>query len=267
MSDTDQLQGDLARAREEIAGPLPTIDDAPDCMVPLVRGIVLNGRDQRTAEVRELTGNDEEALARYKKPEDFFDAVVAMGTVRLGDIDMTTLPFAERQAHLRHLLIGERDAIFLGIARVTYGDDRRVPVTCRMCGREQELGYKISEDFHAREVKHLDERSFKYTTSKGQELEVRLPTGEDQLEVLRKDGVSPAEMSTTLLAACILSVNGGLIVDPLVFARSMTMRDRQLLTNQMVDRQPSVDLTIKFPCHGCQEEQQVTFAWLDFFRL
>jgi hypothetical protein len=136
-----------------------------------------------------------------------------------------------------------------------------------MCGREQELGYKISEDFKPRQVENLNEQSFEYTTRSGQVLEVRLPTGEDQLEVLRKEGVTAADMSTTLLAACILSVNGGLIVDPLVFARSMTMRDRQLLTNQMVDRQPSVDLTIKFPCHGCQEEQQVTFAWLDFFRL
>lgn len=44
------------------------------------------------------------------------------------------------------------------------------------------------------------------------------------------------------------------------------MRDRQRMLTEMSDRQPSVDLTVKYPCFGCQEEQQATFGWLDFFR-
>ena len=85
--------------------------------------------------------------------------------------------------------------------------------------------------------------------------------------MLRNEGISTAEMNTTLLSSCILSVNDGVVVDPLNFARSLPMRDRQALVTEMVEHQPSVDLTIKYPCFGCQEEQQSTFAWLDFFRL
>jgi hypothetical protein len=267
MSDVDQLHNDLERARQEIAGPVPTIEVAPDCTVTLVRGLTYNGKAQKRVEVRELTGNDEEQLARYKKPEEFFDAVVALGTVRLGEMSFETMPFPERQGHMRQLLIGERDMIFLAIARATYGDERRVPYTCPLCKREQEIGYQISEDFKPRQVENIEERSFIYKTTKGQDVEVRLPTGVDQLEVLGKEGVSSPEMNTTLLASCILSVNAGLVVDPLNFARGLSMRDRQTLINQMIDRQPSVDLSLRFPCHGCQEEQQVNFGWLDFFRL
>lgn len=261
------IEEDLQRANEEIVGPMPVIESAPECVVDLLRGISFNGREQTRAEVRELTGNDEEHIARYKKPGEVFDAVISLGTVRIGELDLAGMPLAERQGHLRQLLVGERDMLFLTIARVTYGDDRRFPVVCNMCGREQDLGVKISEDFKPKVVTDVDERSFRFKTHKGDILEARLATGADQIEVLKKEGLTPAEMNTTLLSSCILSLNGSMIVDPLNFSRGMTMRDRQKLISELVDRQPSVDLVVKFPCIGCQEEQQASFGWLDFFRL
>lgn len=261
------IEENLQQAKEAIVGPVPTIDPAPDCLVDLLRGLQHNGRDQKRAEVREMTGNDEEQLARYKRQGEIFDAVIALGTVRVGDIDLASMTLAERQGHLRQLLVGERDVLFLNIARVTYGDVHRFPFTCTACGRPQDLGVTISEDFKPKVVNDVNERSFQYRTSKGEGLEVRLATGADQMEVLRKDGMTTAEMNTSLLSACIISLNGGMVVDPLAYAKGMSMRDRQGLLQALVDRQPSIDLTIKFPCHGCQEEQQISFNWLDFFRL
>jgi hypothetical protein len=264
---TNVEEQDLKRAQEEMVGPVPTIDPAPDCLVDLLRGLQYNGQDQRRAEVREMTGNDEEQLARYKRSGEIFDAVIALGTVRIGNLDLASMPLADRQGHLRQLLVGERDVLFLNIARVTYGDDRRFPHTCSRCGRAQDLGVKLSEDFKPKVVNNIDERSFNYRTSRGEALEVRLATGADQMEILRKEGLTNAEMNTTLLSACILSVNGGMVVDPLSYAKGMTMKDRQELLDEMAERQPSIDLSIKFPCHGCQEDQQLNFNWLDFFRL
>ena len=267
MTDIDQLQADLDQAKEEIAGPVPTIEAAPDCVVDLLRGLPFNGKVHKRAEVRELTGIDEEALARYKKPEEVFDAVLAHGTVKIGDVDLASLPLGERQGILRTLLIGERDILFLNIARVTYGDERRFPVKCIVCGREQDLGVTLSEDFKATSVENIEGRGFTFTTSRGMKLEVRLATGEDQMTIFAKDGLSTAEMNTQMLSACILSVDDVIVVDPLNFARSLPMRDRQALVIEMVERQPSIDLTVKYPCFGCQEEQQQSFNWLDFFRL
>jgi hypothetical protein len=261
------IEENLQRAKEEIIGEVPMIDTAPDCLVELLRGLPHNGHDQKRAEVRELNGNDEEHLARFKKQGEIFDAVIALGTVRIGDIDLAGLSMTERQGYLRQLLIGERDVLFLNIARVTYGDERRFPVTCTACNRSMDLGVSISEDFKPKVVNDVDERSFQYTTTKGDRLEVRLATGADQMEIFRKDGLTMAEMNTLLLSACILTANGSMIVDPPSFAKNMPMRDRQGVIDALIDRQPSVDLTIKFPCHSCQEEQQVNFGWLDFFRL
>lgn len=268
MTNIEELHRDLDRAKEEIAGPVPTIEAAPDCLITLPRGIIRGGKAHARVEVRELTGNDEEALARYKKPEEVFDAVLALGTVRVGEVDLSTLPLAERQALLRQLLIGEREILFIAIAAATYGTDRRFPVTCDVCGREQELGVKLPDDFPPREVEGLSERSsFIFVTSKGLRLEVRLATGADQLALLAREGISLAEMNTIMLTACVVGVNDGVIVDPPTFARDLPMRDRQALVEEIIKRQPSPNPTITFPCHGCQEEQQVTFAWLDFFRL
>ena len=98
------------------------------------------------------------------------------------------------------------------------------------------------------------------TTSHGMKLEVRLATGEDQMAILGKDGLSVAEINTQMLSTCILSVDNSIVVDPLSFSRGLPMRDRQALVKEMVDRQPSIDLTIKYPCFGCQEEQQQSFS-------
>ena len=94
-----------------------------------------------------------------------------------------------------------------------------------------------------------------------------MANGADQLAVLKKDGMSLAEMNTTMISSCVLAVEGQVVVDPLNYARSLPIRDRQTLMNEMLDRQPSIDLTIKYPCFGCQEEQRTSFVWLDFFRL
>lgn len=45
-------QADLQRARREIAGPIPIIDEAPVVTTSLPRGLFYNGSWQRVVEVR-----------------------------------------------------------------------------------------------------------------------------------------------------------------------------------------------------------------------
>ena len=258
------LQSDLQRAQKEMAGPVPLIEPSPDCLVTLVRGLVHNGVPQTQAEVRELTGADEEAFAKYKKPEDVFDAILAYGVVRIGSLSLEDLPVTDRQNHLRSMLIGDRDVLFLAVARVTYGDERTFPVVCDLCQREQDLNLLISEEFKPKEV-DLDS-PYEFVTSKGLKLEYRLATGADQLEVLGKENISGPEMNTMMLVQCLKSINGGMIVDPLNFARSLPIRDRQGLLQELVDRQPNVELVAKYNCFGCGEERRLALGWLDLFR-
>ena len=259
------LESQLRVAKEAIAGPVPLIEQSPDTHIDLPRGLSYNGRVFKRAEVRELTGLDEEALAKCKKIEDTFDTVLTRGVVRIGDLALEDLPMAERQAYMRSLLIGERDLLAMEVAKATYGDTRLFPYVCTVCQYKQDLKLSISEDIKLKDETDVTERSFDFVTSHGMRITYRLPTGADQMEVLSRD-LSIAEQNTLILANCITSVEGGPVVDQMNFARSLPMRDRQQLLKEMVDRQPSLTWEVTFPCLGCQEEQQVSLGWPDFFR-
>lgn len=257
---------ELARAKEVIVGDVPTIAPSPDTMLTLPRGIPRDSKWHARCEVRELNGMDEEVISKIRKPEETFDTMLAQGVVRVGELDLAKMDGGERRALLNQLLIGEREMLFLAIARATYGDERKYQLKCRNCDIDLDLTVRISEDFKPKEVPDVRERTFSYVTSKGQTITYRLATGNDQAEVMRRPGATTAEMNTILLSNCITEVDGTIVVDPLYFARTLAMRDRQEILSDMVAHQPTVDLLVKFPCYSCGEGQQVNFGWLDFFR-
>lgn len=262
----EEKEQQLASAKEVIVGEAPVLAAAPETMLTLPRGISHNGKWHARCEVRELTGVDEEILAKVRKPEETFDMMLVRGVVRIGELDLSKMEQGESRGWLGKLLIGERELLFLAIAKATYGDERTYPVTCRNCGLELGLKVRISEDFKPKEIPDIRERAFEYVTSKGRRISYRLAIGDDQAEVLRRDGATVAEMNTILLSQCITEVDGQIVVDPLGFARGLPMRDRQAILGEMIKHQPNVDLSVSFPCEGCGEGQQVNFGWLDFFR-
>lgn len=259
------LESQLVAAKEAMVGPVPLIEQSPDTHVDLPRGVTYQNKVFKRAEVRELTGVDEEALSKCKKMEDTFDTVLTRGVVRIGDLALEDLPMAERQGYLRGLLIGERDMLAMEIAKATYGDTRLFPFVCKLCEYNQDLKLSITEDIKLREVEDVEARSYEFSTSRGMLLRYRMATGADQMQVLSRD-LSVAEQNTLVLSNCILSVNGEPVVDPTSFARSLPMRDRQALLKDMVERQPTLTWDVTFPCLSCGEEQQVSLGWPDFFR-
>ena len=259
-------QANLQRARREIAGPIPIIDDAPLVTVTLPRGLFYNGAWQRVIEVRELTGADEEALAKLRDPTEMYDAVIGRGTVRAGDQDLSQMSPVERGVLLRQLLIGERDMVFHAVVRAAYGEERRLPMRCQFCEADQEMVLKLSEDFKPRTVPDIDQTSFSMTTPKGTVVEYRPATGADQKEILDRKGLTTAEQNTILLAACITRINGQVVVDPHGFALNLSVGDRREILKALLDRQPTIDLTVKLPCLSCGEENTFALTWADLFR-
>jgi hypothetical protein len=222
---------------------------------------------QRAVVLRELNGNDEEALSKLREPGEIFDTLVASAVVSVGELDLASQPMSERKVYLNRLLIGERDQLFLAAIRVTYGDSKTLSITCRNCDTTQDLILDLTSDFKPREVENVTDESFIYTTSRGERLDVRPATGADQMEVLKRKGASNAEQNTIILSRCISAVNEALVVDPLEYARGLSMRDRQALLDQLVARQPTVDLQVSVTCVECEEEQRLTLSWGDLFRL
>ena len=258
-------EDEFLRAKEAIAGPVPLIPSQPSGSVELPKGFMYQGVAQHKAEVKELNGADEEALARTKDFSDFWDRMVSLGTVRLGDLDMSDMSLTERQGALRTLLVGERERLFIGIVQATYGDTKTVNFTCGQCQAEQEVDVVFSEDLEIKEVDDI-RPSYTYTSSTGDLIEYRLVNGADQMEALKDASTNVAEQNTTVLSRCITKVNDGLVPDPLRYARQMKIKDRQAILKELVDHQPGVNLEVKLRCLRCQNEQTLPLGWADLFQ-
>lgn len=258
-------QADIRAAKEAIAGPVPLIADAPDSTCRLPRGLFQRGNWQKEAEVRELVGTDEEALAKTSDQLSFFSSVIALGVTRIGEVDFTQVPLAERKFYLGELLIGEREQLFMKVIQASFGDAKVIPFTCTECDTEQEFTLILSQDLKPKEVPDI-EQSVVYTTKKGDVLDVRAALGADQEETLGKKGASLAEQNTILLSRCITKRNGELIVNPLEYARGLGIKDRLALLDKLMERQPSVSLDLKTTCVACSAEQNIALGWGDLFR-
>ena len=76
----------------------PVIDDLPDTSVTLPAGAVIDGKVYTTAEVRELTGEDEEALAKARMTGNgakFVSVLLQRGTVSIGPKPSTSEIFQD----------------------------------------------------------------------------------------------------------------------------------------------------------------------------
>ena len=93
----------------------PEITSPSDTTVDLPGGyLTATGEVIRTAEVRELTGKDEEIISKTDNLGKALMTILQRGTVKVGD-----LPADEKL--LDELLIGDRDSLLLGILKSTFG--------------------------------------------------------------------------------------------------------------------------------------------------
>lgn len=259
-------QQKLSEAKAAIAGTTPLISDAPDCIVNLPRGLFQGGSWKKEAEVRELTGADEESLSRVKDTTDFYDLVLAHGVVRLDELDLTTYPMAERQVFLRELLIGERSQLLMAVLVATYGNEKLLNITCPHCEMEQELKLLLSSDFKPKDVPDVHRPSFEYVAKNKDLLEYRLVTGADQNEALKRKGSTTAEQNTLILSRCITKVNNQIVIDQMGYARKLGMKDRNSLLLSMVEKQPDLDMNVQTVCLGCGGDIVFGLGWGDLFR-
>lgn len=257
---------ELRLAKEKIVGPVPLLAEAPENTFTLPRGLFDGGTWHTEVEIRELTGADEEMLAKAKDPVAFFSQVIASGVTRVGTLDFTDMPMVERKGRLGELLIGEREQLYIKIAAVSFGNEKIIGFTCTNCGETQEVTLLLDNDFQPREVENISQTLFTYTTAKGDELEYRPALGNDQDEVLSRKGISTAEQNTLLLSTCIAKRNGELLLNPIEYARSLGMRDRQKLMVLLMERQPSVSLDLTTHCATCDASQSIGLGWGDIFR-
>ncbi len=245
--------------------PLPESD-----LVALPAGLVLDGKLIKTAIVKELNGAAEEKIFRAllsANPFHIRNTIIECGLVRVGDE-----PEKKTQKILPDLIIGDLDAILLGIYRMTYGD--RIEIKgwkCPVCGDTEDIGLDISEDIPVKAMKDISEARFEVELKRGAKAKVRLPNGGDQAAAGDSADRTLIERNTILLQRCIeevvetTGISKMLLAFP-TYAQQMGIKDRHTVIQAIAERQPGPQLTaIKFVHNSCGKEVTLGLDLADLF--
>lgn len=224
-----------------------SIQPPSDTTVNLPGGYVLpTGEVIRTAEVRELTGRDEEAIARASNPGRVVLTVLQRGLVKVGNLNAD-------EALLDKLLSGDRDMILLGIFKATFGKTADINTWCGGCSEIKIVQVDIDKDIPVKVL--VDPVADRIFTVKGKrsEFTVQLPTGVVQRELLTATDKNSAELATILLENTLLQIDGQPVLSKLQ-VQNLNMVDRRTIldaVNARVVGPQFDDLTVACPdCEG-----------------
>lgn len=199
-SGTDASVNELTRKVLSATKPAPVIDSFPDTYVKLPAGLLLDDEIHQDAEVRELTGEDEEKIAKARATNNaakFISTLLNSGVVAIGG-NMVN------QKMLDSLLQGDLDMLLLGIRKATFGDDFKIyGVACPTCGERSDLTLNLNDIPIAR-LDDPSKRVFKVKLRKGRAVTVQFPYGAIQTEIF-KTQLTVSEMNNITLSHCVLS--------------------------------------------------------------
>ena len=249
----------IAEANQAVTySEAPKLELPPDTSVTLPGGLmdpilgIIN-----TAEVRELNGADEEAIAKVNDIPKSLMVILERGTVKIGDEPA-------RKADLDALLAGDRETLLLAIRKVTFGSEIKLgPGNCPECGEEQIFEIDLNKDVPMKELEG-NERSFTLTCKVG-EVVVSLPDGGTQKELVNSTNKTSAELDTILLKGCINSIND-LPVMSINQIRDLSIKDRRDILDAISIRNPGPQLNeIKKNCKACGLEVPLPLTLADLF--
>lgn len=250
-----------ALLREDRESGRPRIDSPGDNQVTLEAGILRDGRWYRDAQVRELTGYDEEAIAAAgagSAPHKIVETLLTRGVVSVGGEPMTRKLAGE-------LLIGDRELLILGIRRASFGNDlefERLP--CPHCGELVDLTVPLD----AIPVVHLDDPErieHEVQLRNGATAIVRMPNGEDQDAVFQVKN-NRAKQDSEILTRCVLRIveaDGSEVRRPP--APAISWANRQTILRYLASTQPGprlADYAFTHETCGQEVELPITLAGL-----
>jgi hypothetical protein len=229
--------------------------------VELLGGIYnsFTGEVIRTAEIRELTGVDEEALSRINDYGRTLLAILSRGTVKIGEEKAT-------QEVLDKLLAGDREYLIFQIRLATFGPDLELSGPCPSCQVVQTFNINLSEDVKIDSLDDPSERSITVDCKVGK-VTVELPTGAVQRKLITSTDKTAAELDSLLLKDCVIFINDNPILDPSLI-KNLSMADRRKILKELGEKNPGPDLSsIKKSCSACGSEVPTPLTLADLFRV
>lgn len=232
-----------------------------DGVVTLPGGYVtFTGEVIKTAEVRELNGKDEEAIARIGGGGRAFNTILSRAVVKVGNEAAT-------EKILDNMLAGDRDALLVGVYRATFGDEAILAGFCPGCKDYKEVSVNVNEDIQYKTLLDpVSDTEFEITGKKNV-YTVALPTGVTQRVLRESDERSMAESLTALLEGTVIKINGR----P-VYSKSQVQElgvvDRAKIAEELALRSPGPKFDdVVVSCPDCESEVRVPISIGSLFRV
>ena len=259
----EDLEKEAESVNNALKEDVPTIGKPEPTYVDLIRGIVDSntGKWHTAAEVRELTGEDEEFLASLESDRSmtyarYMNSLVARATVRIGAIEVNNSPNV-----VQELIVGDRDLLFLGIVRATYGPEKTFTRNCSTCDKPNDVTINLTEDFPVK-MPTIDVHGTLEVPLKRGSVKVRIPNGADNLYV-SKAGSTSAEQSTLLISRCTVWDDIDAPKDPIRWAKSLSLADRNKIVRAILDIEVGPSMReVNTQCAHCSNEMIIAIDWV-----
>ena len=241
---------------EALSDPAPEMAPAPDTIVHLIRGVYNKELDtwETTAVVRELNGHDEEALSSQNNNSTVYAEYMSF-LLRRAVVSIGSVLIKDNPGVIDELIIGDRDKLFLGVIKATYGENREYQVICNSCSGSNDVLVSVDE-FPIKEATGDVREPIKITLKNGTEVQFRLPNGLDSQIVARK-GKTTAEQNTIMLSRCVIGIDNA--AD---WAKNLNMADRSEVISTLLDAQPGPQIgEVKAQCAHCSEDMIIMLDW------
>lgn len=203
----------------------------------------------QTAEVRELNGHDEEAIVKNGTLARALNTVLERAVLKVGNEKATV-------ELLDGLTIGDRNALLLGIYRASFGDTLETAGYCATCNETKEVLLSVEQDIPVTTLN--DPVSDRYWKVNGKhEYACKLPTGKAQKAALSSNTATAAEIQTSLLQHCIVSIDGRPVLTKKQIL-DMPWADRRKVVESINKNAPGpVFETVHISCPDCEAGEVV----------
>ena len=221
-------------------------------------------------EIKQMTAKEEDLLANQelikkgKVLDKLMESVIVNKSIKIEDI-----------------LIPDKNAIFIAIRRLAYGDEYNVSVTCPQCNSQNKVKIDLSsllyKPFNFDEYpKGQNNFTFKLPSS-GITITYKLLNQTDEQSIdaeltqIKKISKENTAEITTRLKYIITSIDGN--ADRIGIRKfvedKLTAKDSFALRRHVRDASPDIDMTFDFKCSECETERRLdmpigaSFLWPD----
>jgi hypothetical protein len=215
------------------------------------------------AVVTEMTGEDEEALDRLSSKAaelsyaDYTSALLLRAVTSIG-----TLKVSDDPTILDSLIIGDRDLLFLGVIKATYGNVRNFSVVCPHCDEKNEVNVNIDKDFSMKDPKGDVTALRKVTLRTGDVVKVKYLTGRDAKDIATS-GDAPSVQNTAIVARSVVWDDDRSMGVREQWAKSLSVADRKTIINTVLEDQPGPSLEeVNAQCAYCDKDINMVLDWV-----